>query len=480
MTMRIYNTLTNSFEEFKPLEEMVVKMYSCGVTTYDEIHLGHARQAVVFDVIRNYFEFLGYRVDYVRNYTDIDDKIIKRAAEKNKQWFEISDFYIAESKKDLTALKVRPATFEPKVTENIFEIIDYIKILVDKGFAYEGNEDVLFDVSQDKEYGKLSNRKIDELITEKETKGKRNPQDFSLWKAAKEGEPSWSSPWGSGRPGWHIECSVLAKKYLGEKLDIHGGGIDLLFPHHENEIAQSESCCGTKFVNYWVHNGLVLINGQKMSKSLGNFLTVKDTLKKQTADEIRYVILVHNYGSQIDFTEELFIEARKRLYYFYKTLSKIEPYKQAGSVNVGVIPAEIKDLVDDFIAAMNDNFNTAKVIASLSSVFSRLNDIIESKTMVQEEKNSIYRVFWSGFNKITKVLGLFDESPVEYLEKMQTFFFAEHDISIGHIDGLLAERNVAREKKDYIKADLIRGELSRMRINIKDKIGGGTTWELFF
>ncbi|MBU1118177.1 cysteine--tRNA ligase, partial [Patescibacteria group bacterium] len=370
--MKLYNSLSRKTENFVPLDPSMVKIYSCGVTTYDEIHLGHVRQAVVFDVLRNYFEYLGYKVIYVRNFTDIDDKIIKKANDKHQDPLELSDYYVQETVKDLRKLKVGDATFQPKVTETIPEIIDFIGALIDKGNAYVANGEVLFDVDSFAQYGKLSGRKTEDLVSGDESANKRKPYDFSLWKPAKEGEPFWDSPWGSGRPGWHIECSVMAKKYLGDTFDIHGGGLDLVFPHHENEIAQSEAANGKVLANYWMHNGLVNLNGKKMSKSLGNFYTVKDLLKKYTVDEIRLAVLSRGFSLPLNFSEKLFVTTRKKLYNFYKILSKID------SILSGTIPdfsvnwakyEKIDKLESNFKTAMDDNFNTAKAITSIALAF---------------------------------------------------------------------------------------------------------------
>jgi cysteinyl-tRNA synthetase len=292
MSIKVYNTLSKKVEEFIPLQPDRVTMYACGITVYDEAHIGHASQAVFFDVIRTYLVHKGHKVSYVRNFTDIDDKIIKRANETKKLASEISEKYIAETRNDLAKIKVRPADIEPKVTEHIPDIIAFIEALISKGFAYPSAGDVLFSVEKCADYGKLSNRTVEDLMGLELDSKKKNPADFSLWKAAKQGEPSWDSPWGKGRPGWHIECSVMARKYLGDTLDIHGGGIDLLFPHHENEIAQSESLTGKPLSRYWLHNGLVMVNNQKMSKSLGNFYTIKEALEKFEPDVIRYISLI--------------------------------------------------------------------------------------------------------------------------------------------------------------------------------------------
>ncbi|HAH31884.1 MAG TPA: cysteine--tRNA ligase, partial [Elusimicrobia bacterium] len=300
--MKIYNSLTRAKEEFKQITPGEVKMYACGITVYDECHIGHAMQAVFFDVIRRYLEHIGNKVTYVRNYTDVDDKIIAKGVELGCDPLDVSARYIAESEKDMAALKVRPATHQPKVSDNIREIQDFISGLLAKGAAYVSSGEVFFDVPKFKDYGRLSGRKTEELLSEEApVAGKRSPFDFSLWKPAKPGEPAWDSPWGRGRPGWHIECSALANKFLGKTLDIHGGGLDIIFPHHENEIAQSEALNSCKFANYWIHNGLVMVDNRKMSKSLKNFYTIKEALAKYQADVIRYMILSFSVSSNVNF-----------------------------------------------------------------------------------------------------------------------------------------------------------------------------------
>jgi cysteinyl-tRNA synthetase len=480
MSLDIYNTLTRKVEKFAPLSEGVVKIYSCGVTTYDEIHLGHARQAIVFDVIRNYFQLMGYKVEYVRNYTDIDDKIIRRGIERGIPWSQVSEYYIEQSQKDLEKLKVKPATHEPKVTEHIPDIIYFIQVLIDKGVAYTVDGNVFLDITKIKDYGKISNRKIDELISEKEAPQKRNIQDFSLWKAAKKDEPFWDAPWGKGRPGWHIECSVLAYKYLGSRLDIHGGGIDLLFPHHENEIAQSEAFNEVQFANYWMHNGLVQINGQKMSKSLGNFLTVKDALKKQTVDEVRYIVLVHNYASQIDFSEELFVDARKRLYYFYKTLNKLQEFNYVSSPDETNCPEIIRQLTSSFQVCMDGNFNTAKVVSLLSQVFSTLNDVLENGKMSKGDKENIFSIFKNQFSDITTVLRIFDDDPEKYLNQLQNLIFKENGTSYEEVLNLISARQKARGEQNYQESDRIRDELLSMKVSVKDNSENKIDWDLVF
>lgn len=476
----IYSSLTRKRERFTPLVEGELKMYACGVTPYDEIHIGHARQAVVYDVIRAYYEYLGYKVDYIRNFTDIDDKIIKRANDEGKESSQVSEYYIQENSRDLESLKVRKATYEPKVTECINEIIIYIQKLIDKGFAYVNNGEVLFSVEKFAKYGQLSNRKKDELINSESPSNKRNKSDFVLWKPYKVGEPYWESPWSKGRPGWHIECSVMANKYLGDEIDIHGGGIDLIFPHHENELAQSEAYSGKQFVRYWVHNGLIMINGTKMSKSLGNFLTVKDALKIYFPEEIRYAILTHNYGSNIDFSKDLFLDARKRMSYFYITLLKM--YELIASVHTEISINQVTGVVGlegKFKEFMNDDFNTTKVIAEITNIFRELNKIIHSDKYSPEEKVGIFKSFFKSLQPVASVLRLFEENPIEYLSKLKERIFKERNLTEDFLNSKLEDYRSAKLNKDYLPADNIKKELKLQGISVQDSLTS-VNWEIIF
>lgn len=478
--IKIYNTLTRKVEKFIPLKEKKVTIYACGVTTYDEIHVGHARQAIFFDVVRNYFEYLGFNVVYVRNYTDIDDKIINRANRENKTPSEVSEYYIQESINDLLKLKVNRANYEPKVTECISDIIKYIQDLIDSGNAYVNNGEVLFDVESFSGYGKLSHANRDEMLNGEISANKRNQSDFSLWKPAKEGEPFWISPWGNGRPGWHIECSVMSQKYLGETIDIHGGGIDLLFPHHENEIAQSEAHNKKPFVRYWMHNGLVTVNGVKMSKSLGNFTTVKDILKDNYIEDIRYMILAQNYSSEIDFSHELFLNAKKRMYYFYKTLYKINTL--VNDINIFAsespkTPLVIQNIEKNFFESMDDNFNTVKVFANISEMFNALNEIISSNSISQGEKKSIFTFFKSKLFIFSKVLRIFEEEPANYIDRLENDELRRNGIDRKFVVTKIEERKKLKIDKKYVEADKIREELLNKNVTVKDS-GDDTDWEV--
>ncbi|MCX6823024.1 MAG: cysteine--tRNA ligase [candidate division SR1 bacterium] len=477
LKLKIYNTLSNSMEDFVPLEPNKLKMYACGITVYDEAHIGHARQAMSFDIIRNYLKYSGYDVTYVRNYTDIDDKIINRAIKEDKECSSISEYYINESKNDLKRIKVNEADVEPKVTEHIPEIIKYIETLITKGYGYVSNGEVLFDVLKVEDYGKLSNRKVEDLISNENSPNKRNQVDFSLRKPAKEGEPSWESPRGKGRPGWHIECSVLANKYLGESIDIHGGGLDIMFPHHENEIAQSEAFSGKQFSKYWVHNGMVNVNGQKMGKSLGNFLTIKDALNDYNADIIRYVILSYNLATPMDFNPEMFKIASKRVYYFYKSLNMIDDFLSQNKDVAGgkdqLIGEQIHNLESDFVNAMNENFNFPKVLGALSNIFSEMNELMTSKKIPDQDKIYTLSSFREKLTKITDVIRIFDDDPKEYVDSYKKNFLKEKNIDDGFITEKINQRNQAKIKKEYTTADQIREELKELGIGLQDK--GGET-----
>lgn len=477
--LRVFNTLSRKMERFKTINEKEVRMYACGITVYDESHVGHASQAIIFDSIRNILEYLGYKVTYVRNFTDIDDKIIDKARATGKTAAEIGSFYIEDSSRDLAALKVRSADYEPRVTDHVNDIIEFIQQLIDKGYAYVNNHEVLFDVLKFKDYGKLSKQNIDQLVSTEDSPNKKNSMDFSLWKPAKEGEPFWESPWGTGRPGWHIECSVMANKYLGKTLDIHGGGFDLVFPHHENEIAQSEACSGQHFANYWIHNGLVMVAGRKMAKSLGNFYTIKDILKKFHPDIVRFTVLSNHYSSNIDFAESIFTISSKRVYYFYKTLNiinqLIKSHTPANEINM--IPEVIDCIQTDFRNIVMDNFNTAKVIANLSDLFTKINTFITTKKAKMKEKIYTLQRFKEEFKVITDVLGIFDEDPEIFIKEFKKKFLMDHNISLVDIEENIEARARARKNKDYKTADSIRNELKKKKIILQDT-PQGVEWEV--
>ncbi|MCP5105766.1 MAG: cysteine--tRNA ligase [bacterium] len=477
--LKIYNTLTRKVEPFRTIDENEVRMYGCGITVYDESHVGHASQAIIFDAIRSILQYLGYNVTYVRNFTDIDDKIINKAKSEGKTADEIGSFYIEDSRKDLAGLKVRPADHEPRVTDHVDDIIAFIQKLIDNGSAYVNNNEVLFDVMNFKDYGKLSRQKIDQLVSTEETPNKKNPLDFSLWKPAKEGEPSWESPWGAGRPGWHIECSVLANTYLGKTLDIHGGGLDLVFPHHENEVAQSEACSGQTFANYWVHNGLVMVDGRKMAKSLGNFYTIKEILKKFHPDIVRFTVFSNHYSSNVDFAESIFTTSSKRVYYFYKTLNTIDRLLEAHTAanENNLLPELIAGIQGDFRAAVLDNFNTAKALAGFSDLFTGINTFITEKKPKMKQKIHTLRLFREQFKVIADVLGIFDEAPAAFIEGFKERFLKDRNIDLAAVHEKIAARTEAKKNKDYETADKIREELTEQKIMLMDT-PQGVEWDV--
>jgi len=458
----ITNTLTNEKEEFKPLEDRVVKMYVCGPTVYDHAHIGHARSAVVFDVIRRWLEYRGYRVIFVRNYTDIDDKIIRRAHEEGIPWYEVSEKYIKSYEEDMEALNVKEPTYKPRVTEHIREIIEMIDGLIRKGYAYEADGDVYFSVRKFPEYGKLSKRNLDELLAGARIEPgekKRDPLDFALWKKSKEGEPGWESPWGIGRPGWHIECSVMSMKYLGETMDIHGGGLDLIFPHHENEIAQSEAYTGKPFARYWIHNGFVMVNREKMSKSLGNFFTVKEILREFSPNVLRFFLLTVHYRSPIDFSKERLEDAERafeRIVNFVKSAVVIEGLKE--SEGEGAL-LQVSNYRREFESAMDDDFNTAKAFGALFELIKEANLLkdraLKEGKIAREEKFSLLEAV-EVVKEFLRVLGFREETE------------EREGIEDELIKILIDVRSELRKKKEFQLADLIRDRLKELGITLED------------
>ncbi len=466
--MRIFNSLTGKKEEFIPVEPGTVKIYVCGITPYDYSHVGHARAVVVFDVITKYFKFKGFDVKYVRNFTDIDDKIIKKANEEAVQWMDISERFIKEFYKDVRELKTDSPSVEPKVTEHIVEIIEFIKVLIARGYAYQIDGDVYFEVSKFNDYGKLSRRSTDEMLAGARVEvdhRKKSPLDFALWKASKKGEPSWESPWGKGRPGWHIECSAMSIKYLGETFDIHGGGIDLIFPHHENEIAQSEAATGKRFANYWVHNGIITINQEKMSKSLGNIYNLKDALDRFDAEAFRLFILSSHYRSPIDFSEQALREAERALERFYTNLIIL----RSGRVQKGGKEDEAilgTGLIDKFIEYMDDDFNTPSVIAMIFSAMRKLNyNPGELKATIEAVR------------RISEVLGVFGSEPDEYLMRLREKKVRVLNINTDEVERLISRRTELRNQKNYKEADAVRSQLKKMGVLLEDT-PDGTIWKV--
>jgi len=487
MALRVYNTMTKKKEELIPLQEGRIGMYACGVTVYDLCHIGHARSAVVFDVIYRYLRHKGYEVTYVRNFTDVDDKIIKRAQEEGVGTEEIATRYIEEFYTDMGALGLLLPTVEPKATEHIAEMIALVQRLIEKGHAYEVGGDVYFAVESFPEYGKLSKRTLDEMQAGARVEvdeRKRNPLDFALWKATKPGEPSWTSPWGQGRPGWHIECSAMSQKYLGDTLDIHGGGKDLIFPHHENEIAQAEGATGKPFVRYWLHNGFVNIDKEKMSKSLGNFLTIKEILKSYHPEVVRLFLLSRHYRSPLDYSTQGMEEARRNLERFYQTLAEIDGLlaheKAKEPMAEGLSPEEMgvyrraEEFTDKFAEAMDDDFNTAVAIAALFELSHDLNRFLQNPS---SNAPQILHKGREAFAEAGEVLGIFQEDPRAFLEAERERKTEKLTLTPEEIEKLITEREEARKNKNWIRADEIRDQLASHGIILEDG-PEGTTWRV--
>lgn len=445
--MKIFNTLSRQKEEFVPMIPGEVKLYACGPTVYNYIHIGNARPICVFDVLRRYFEYRGYKVTFCQNFTDVDDKIIRKANEEGVPSLEVSERFIAEYKKDAAGLNVREATIHPKVTENIDKIIEIVQTLVDKGFAYPSNGDVYFRAKKFNEYGKLSHMPLEDLEAGARidvSEQKEDPMDFALWKAAKPGEPCWDSPWGQGRPGWHIECSAMAKSYLGETIDIHCGGQDLIFPHHENEIAQSECANGACFAHYWMHNGYINVDNRKMSKSLNNFFTTRDVAEKYGYEPIRFLMLQAHYRSPINYSVEIIEQCKAALERLYSCRDNLDFV--LSTAQDGPIRAEVQALTDDcrkqFIEAMDDDLNTADAIAALFDLVRETNTLLAAGASKEE-----IVLLTAVFDELTEVLGLI------YNRKKEEAIPEE-------IIALAEQRKEARKAKDFALADRLRDEIS--------------------
>ena len=454
-----------------PLKPPVVNMYTCGVTVYDESHIGHARSLYIFDVIRRYLKYRGFQVNFVRNITDIDDKIINRANELKVDWKDLVKKYIERYYEDLKSLGIEKGDFEPRATENIPEMIKYIQGLIEKGFAYAAGGDVYFDVRKFTSYGKLSGQSIDEMQTGvriEPTEHKKDPLDFALWKNSKENEPYWESPWGKGRPGWHIECSVMSQKFLKtDTLDIHAGGRDLIFPHHENEIAQAEALTGKPFARYWIHGGLLTINSQKMAKSLGNFVTIKDFMEKyKYADFLKLFFLSAHYSSPIDYTDERIEESRQALDRILILLNKIETVTshKAQSTSKGI--KEIDEIKNKFIAAMDDDFNTPQALACVFELINLSNKNIDNLDFIYYAKNIL--------EELLGILGIHLKSTKLATITSEVYFIS--GITEEEIKQKVSERLRLKQEKKYVEADKIRKELEEKGIILEDTKDGKTTW----
>ena len=489
--MQLYNTLSRRKEPFQPLKPGKVGLYACGVTVYDDCHLGHARSTVVFEVLVRYLRRRGLEVTWVRNFTDIDDKIIRRANETGVPWLEVAERYIASFQEDMAALGIPPAAIEPRATEHIPEIIDLIRVLQDKGFAYQGNEDVYFRVRRFPGYGKLSGQSLDDMLVGARIEvdpHKEDPLDFVLWKGSKPGEPAWDSPWGQGRPGWHIECSAMSMRYLGETLDLHGGGQDLVFPHHENELAQSEAATGQPFSRFWLHHGLLTINQEKMSKSLGNFFTVKEVLSKFPAEVVRFFLINAHYRSPLDFSDQALAEAETALLRLYTTLAHLEDV--LGQYPHAALPAELNyypanltfeecsrlgSLHGRLVNALDDDLNTAQALGFLFDTIRLLNRLLEEQSSEPGYLTILFNLR-QGIKELGKVLNLLQSDPAAMVKSLRQKPL-DLGISPEEIERLIAGRTQARKDMDYAKADSILKDLLEKGILLEDT-PQGTIWRV--
>lgn len=458
--MKLYNTLTRKKEEFIPLDEKEIKMYSCGPTVYNYFHIGNARPFIIFDTLRRFLEFKGHNVKFVQNFTDIDDKMIKRANEEGTTVKDIAERFIAEYFTDADGLGIKRATIHPKATESMDEIIELVKKLQMKGFAYEVNGDVYFETKKFKEYGKLSQQSMDELDTGNRidvNERKHDPMDFAVWKAQKPGEPAWQSPWGMGRPGWHIECSAMVMQYLGETIDIHSGGLDLIFPHHENETAQSEAATGKPFSRYWLHNGFINVNNEKMSKSKGNFFTVRDIVKEFDYEVIRFFMLSAHYRGPINFSDDLLTAAKNGLDRIYTCMDNLKHLESGANNDESLIPADnelksrLKELRAKFIEAMEDDLNTADAISVIFEMVKEINTSTASGTAHSKAAIVFTR---NELKELGEVLGLLQKEKEQSVDK--------------EIEELVAERQQARKDKKWKLADEIRDKLKEKGYVLED------------
>jgi cysteinyl-tRNA synthetase len=488
--IKLYNTLSGKKEEFVPLKPGKVTMYACGVTVYDYSHLGHARGAVIFDLVQRYFRRRGFEVKYVRNFTDVDDKIINRAREEGITAADVANKYIDAYQEDMKRLGVGRADVEPRATEHIKEMVEVIAGLVQKGHAYVIDGDVYFRVTSFREYGKLSKRNIEDLkagarveVDERKT----DPLDFALWKSSKPGEPAWDSPWGPGRPGWHIECSAMGFKHLGETFDIHAGGKDLIFPHHENEIAQSEAFSGKKFVNYWIHNGFVNINSEKMSKSLGNFFTIRDILDQYDAEVVRLFLLSTHYRSPIDFSDVNLKDARAGLDRFYTMKEGIIKFL-AGKKTPTAKPSELVEIADRpmfekiqnlpkaFEESMDDDFNTAFAIGLIYDLVRDVNKFLAEADKKNEDASvALLSAARASFDDVSKTLGIFLREPEEWFKEGR-LADSKVTLPVERIEELIHLRNEARARKDWTEADRVRKVLDEGGVELFDR-ADGTVWK---
>ena len=490
MPLRIYNSQAKQKEPFVPLNPPGVGIYVCGVTVYDSCHIGHARSMIVFDVLVRYLRFKGFQVTYVRNFTDIDDKIIARAQQEGVDPKTLAENYIKEFETDMKALGVSAPDYEPRATLHIPEIIGLVQKLIDQGVAYVKKGDVFFAVEKFPAYGALSNRTLEEMQAGARIEvdpRKHHPMDFALWKKGKPGEPVWDSPWGPGRPGWHIECSAMSSRYLGESFDLHGGGKDLIFPHHENELAQSMAVSGKPLARYWIHNGFVTIQGEKMSKSLGNFLTIQEMVRRFHPEGIRLFLLSRHYRSPLDYSDQAMQEAQMGLLRLYTLLKDLE-YPQGRLQMKGhesLTPERIKEIEEvvgrfkeNFKEAMEDDFNTAQAIGHMYELARQINRIMD--TIHPEEVKGLADQFNQAAGLIKqygRILGVLTLPPQAFLEQERTRLLQKKGLSPEEIEALISERNQARQEKDWARADALRDRLTEMNVLLKDT-PQGTLWQI--
>ncbi|HTO98374.1 MAG TPA: cysteine--tRNA ligase [Myxococcales bacterium] len=476
MPLRVFNTLANAKQDFVPLQAGRIGIYVCGITVYDLAHMGHARMLTAFDVAVRFLRWAGWQVSYVRNWTDVDDKIIRRAQERGEDPKAFAERFIGECRRDMEALDILPADVEPKATDHVPEMQALIARLIERGYAYAAQGDVYFAVRSFPGYGKLSGRNLDDLMAGARVEPgeqKRDPLDFALWKAAKPGEPAsvtWQSPWGPGRPGWHIECSAMCQKYLGTTFDMHGGGKDLVFPHHENEIAQSEAASGQGLARYWLHNGFVTVDAEKMSKSVGNFQTVRDLLRHWDGEALRAFLLSTQYRHPINFTESAIGEADRRVEYFYETQAKADTFLQAKKA--ALPPQPIAEHAQAFRAAMEDDFNTAEALARVERVHGLLNAGVDARSPPGEVAALLRTA-----RDLAGVLGLSSRPPLEAIRARRTLAAGRKGIDPCWVEERIAERLLARKSKDFARADALRAELSARGVELRDG-PAGTDWRV--
>jgi len=478
--LKVFNTLTRTKESFQELQPGHVRMYVCGVTVYDRCHIGHARAYVAFDVIQRYLRWRGYQVTYVRNFTDVDDKIIRRAQERGEEVRDLTDRYIQAFQEDMEQLGVARADVEPRVTEHIPDIIASVQAILDRGHAYVAGGDVYFDVTSFPGYLQLSGRRLDEMMegasgrVDPAEREKRHPLDFALWKAARPGEPAWESPWGPGRPGWHIECSTMSRKYLGDCFDLHGGGADLVFPHHENERAQSWAMTGGEFVRYWMHNGFVNVNSEKMSKSLGNFFTIREVIERFHPEALRYFLLTTHYRSPIQFHDGAIQEAENRVEYLYETVLAARDFLARSPADPD--PALREGAAARLREAMDDDFNTAMGLAVVADVARDLNEALTRRGKVPDRGAQVAGGL-AALQEVGRVLGLVERDPLEALQGVRDRRLARRGLDREAIEGLVRQRSEARGARDFARADALRQQLLEMGVQLMDG-PEGTRWKV--